>query len=94
MRWFVWRPPVWSPRPELPGRNRPPARAPSRTCTQSQQYEQLLCSNPGFRAKRIAQECGPLQGSQFYSNCVASFQCNAPHRAPHWRHAPPSETIR
>lgn len=61
---------------------------------QSQQYEQLLCSNPGFRAKRIAQECGPLQGSQFYSNCVASFQCNAPHRAPHWRHAPPSETIR
>jgi hypothetical protein len=61
---------------------------------ESQQYEQLLCTNAAFRAKRIAQECGPLQGSQFYSNCVASFQCNAGRRASHWRKAPPSETIR
>ena len=36
---------------------------------------QLVCTNPSFRAKRIAQECGPLQGSQFYDSCVASFQC-------------------
>ncbi len=61
---------------------------------ESQQYEQLLCTNPAFRARRIAQECGPLQGSQFYDSCVASFQCNAGRRATHWRHAPPSETIR
>jgi hypothetical protein len=61
---------------------------------ESQQYEQLLCTNAAFRTKRIAQECGPLQGSQFYDNCVASFQCNAGRRATHWRHAPPSETIR
>ncbi|MGE5269327.1 MAG: hypothetical protein ACM3JG_06590 [Thiohalocapsa sp.] len=61
---------------------------------ESQQYEQLLCTNPSFRAKRIAQECGPLQGSQMYAGCVASFQCKGPHRAPHWRKAPPSETIR
>ncbi len=61
---------------------------------ESQQYEQLLCSNPAFRAKRIAQECGPLQGSQFYQGCVASFECGAAKRAPHWRQAPPSERIR
>ena len=61
---------------------------------ESQQYEQLLCTNAAFRNKRIAQECGPLQGSQFYSNCVASFQCNTERRATHWRKAPPSETIR
>jgi hypothetical protein len=60
---------------------------------QSQQYEALLCSNPAFRAKRIAQECGPLQGSQFYAGCLASFQCGAA-RAPHWRQTPPSEMIR
>jgi hypothetical protein len=61
---------------------------------ESQQYEQLLCTNAAFRNKRIARECGPLQGSQFYNNCVASFQCNAGRRATQWRKAPPSETIR
>jgi hypothetical protein len=58
----------------------------------SRQYESLLCTNPAFRAKRIAQECGPLQGSQFYNSCVASFQCGA---APKLSNkAPPSETIK
>jgi hypothetical protein len=42
----------------------------------SQQYEQLLCTNPKFRATRIAKECGPLQGSSFYDNCVHSFDCH------------------
>lgn len=59
---------------------------------QSRQYESLLCTNPAFRARRIAQECGPLQGSQFYDGCVASFQCGAVHRGSN--RAPPSETIR
>ena len=59
---------------------------------ESEQYEQLLCTNAAFRNKRIAQECGPLQGSQFYESCVASFQCGAVrHRS---NRAPPSETIR
>ena len=60
---------------------------------ESQQYEQLLCTNVAFRNKRIAQECGTLQGSQFYESCVASFQCGGP---PPRRSnmAPPSETIR
>ena len=61
---------------------------------QSQQYEQLLCNNPAFRAKRIAQECGPLQGSEFYDSCVASFQCGAGAKHRSSQKAPPSETIR
>jgi hypothetical protein len=59
----------------------------------SHQYESALCTNPGFRAKRIAQECGSLQGSQFYDSCVASFQCGAAPRR-HSNKAPPSETMK
>jgi hypothetical protein len=61
---------------------------------ESQQYENLLCSNPGFRAKRIAQECGPVTDPQLHQSCLASFQCNRPPRKTHPRRAPPSETIR
>ena len=69
--------------------------SPDQNVRQSQQYEALTCSNPAFRAKRIAQECGPLQGSEFYDNCVASFNCggNRPSGA-NWRNAPPSQTVR
>jgi hypothetical protein len=58
----------------------------------SQQYESLLCSNPGFRAKRIAQECGPVSDPQLHQSCLASFECGAPRR--HSNRPPPSETIR
>ena len=58
----------------------------------SQQYENLLCTNPAFRAKRIAQECGPLTDPQMHQSCVASLQCGATHRRSN--KAPPSETVR
>ena len=59
---------------------------------ESQQYEQLLCTNAAFRNKRIAQECGPLTDPVLHQNCIASFQCGAVrHRS---NMAPPSETIR
>jgi len=61
---------------------------------QSHQYESLLCSNPGFRAKRIAQECGPVTDPQLHQSCVASFECDKPAKPVRWRHAPPSQTIR
>lgn len=61
---------------------------------QSQSYERLVCTNPGFRARRIAKECGPITDPQLHKSCVASFQCNTPAHAPHWRQAPPSERIR
>jgi hypothetical protein len=73
------------------------AAAPSESAEQnvreSEQYERLLCTNPSFRAKRIAQECGPLTDRQMHDNCVASFQCGGPPSRRSNR-APPSETIR
>jgi len=68
--------------------------SPQQNVRQSQQYDQLACSNPAFRAKRIAQECGPLQGSQFYDSCVASFDCAKQPSAANWRKAPASETVK
>lgn len=67
--------------------------SPQQNVQESAQYERLLCTNPGFRAQRIAKECGPLQGSQFYDGCVASFNCQHPASDANWRKAPPSETI-
>jgi hypothetical protein len=62
---------------------------------QSQLYEQLVCTNASFRAKRIAQECGPLRGSQFYDSCAASFECGpgAP-SGKNWRGTPASQRVR
>lgn len=59
---------------------------------ESQQYERLLCTNPAFRAKRIARECGPVTDPQLHQSCIASFQCGAQRRGS--QKAPPSETIR
>jgi len=59
---------------------------------ESEQYERLLCTNPSFRAKRIAQECGPITDPQLKQSCEASFQCGAPQRRSN--KAPPSMTVR
>jgi hypothetical protein len=67
---------------------------PQQNVKESQQYDQLACSNPAFRAHRIEKECGPLQGSQFYDSCVASFNCTKQPSAANWRKAPPSETTK
>ena len=75
---------------QSPGMNE----TPQQNVKASDQYQQLTCSNPGFRATRIAKECGPLQGSELYDSCVASFNCNKQPSSANWRHAPPSETIR
>jgi len=40
---------------------------------QSQTYEQVLQSNPSFRAKRMQQECGPVTDPELHASCVASF---------------------
>ena len=40
---------------------------------ESKQYEQALRSNPGFRAQRMKQECGPINDPQLHQQCVASF---------------------
>jgi hypothetical protein len=62
---------------------------------QSQQYESLVCSNAAFRAKRIQQECGPINDPQLHQSCLASFDCGAgAPKGRNWRKAPPSETTR
>ena len=40
---------------------------------QSQRYEALVHTNPTFRAKRIAEECDPINDPQLHAQCVASF---------------------
>lgn len=51
----------------------PPDQGAAANVRQSQQYEQVLRSNPAFRAKRMQQECGPITGPELHANCVASF---------------------
>jgi hypothetical protein len=67
---------------------------PEQNVRASQQYQQLACSNAKFRATRVAKECGPLQGTDFYDSCVASFSCDKQPSEANWRKAPPSETIK
>jgi hypothetical protein len=52
-----------------------PTRDPSAMANvrQSEQYEQVLRSNPSFRAKRMQQECGPITDAELHASCVASF---------------------
>jgi hypothetical protein len=51
----------------------PPDPGAAANVRQSQQYEQVLRSNPSFRAKRMQQECGPVTDPELHANCVASF---------------------
>jgi len=67
---------------------------PEQNVRASQQYHQLTCTNKAFRQHRIEKECGPLQGSQFYDSCVASFDCGKQPSAADWRNTPPSETVK
>ncbi len=67
---------------------------PQQNVKASQQYQQLTCTNKGFRTHRIEKECGPLQGSQLYDSCVASFDCDKQPSGANWRQAPLSETTK
>lgn len=44
---------------------------------ESAQYTALLRSNPAFRKKREAIECGPITLPQLRSSCIASFEAYA-----------------
>jgi hypothetical protein len=59
----------------------PPDPGAAANVRQSQQYEQALHSNPGFRAKRMQQECGPVTDPELHASCVASFGGVAVERA-------------
>src|ERR1700747_1488375 len=40
---------------------------------ESQRYERLLQTNPGFRQARMLKECGPITDPQLHADCIASF---------------------
>jgi hypothetical protein len=40
---------------------------------QSEQYDQALRTNPGFRAQRMKLECGPINDPQLHQQCIDSF---------------------
>ena len=51
----------------------PPDPGAAANVRQSQTYEQVIQSNPSFRAKRMQQECGPIADAELHASCVASF---------------------
>jgi hypothetical protein len=45
---------------------------------ESQRYDRLLETNPGFRQARMRQECGPITDPQLRQECLASFKQDEP----------------
>jgi hypothetical protein len=56
----------------------PPDPGAAANIRQSQQYEQMLRSNPAFRAKRMQAECGTITDAELRASCEASFQAYGP----------------
>jgi hypothetical protein len=62
---------------------------------ESQQYEQLVCSNPAFRERRMREECGPITDPQLRQSCLASLNCGpGGPTGQNFRGAPVSERVR
>jgi hypothetical protein len=57
----------------LSAQQTPPDPGAAANVRQSQTYDQVLHSNPSFRAKRVQQECGPVTDPELHASCVASF---------------------
>ena len=51
----------------------PPDPGAAANVKQSGQYERAVQGNSSFRAKRIKQECGPINDPQLHQQCVDSF---------------------
>src|SRR3954447_1082480 len=73
----------------------PGSSAAQQNVRESEQYEQLVCSNPGFRERRMREECGPISDPQLRRNCEASFNCGpGGPTGGNFRGAPTSEQVR
>ena len=55
----------------------PPDPGAAANIRESKAYEQLLRSNPAFRKKREAIECGTINDPQLHASCIASFEAYA-----------------
>jgi hypothetical protein len=45
---------------------------------ESELYDQLLRTDPKFRAQRMKIECGPINDPQLHQQCIASFGADGP----------------
>ena len=45
----------------------------------SQRYDRLLKTSPGFREARMRKECGPITDPQLHADCLASFNQDEPY---------------
>ena len=52
----------------------PPDPGAAANIRESKAYSALLRSNPAFRKKREAIECGPITDPQLHASCIASFE--------------------
>jgi hypothetical protein len=59
--------------PQLNAGDRSGSWSAERNVRDSQRYEGLVQTNPGFRANRMRKECGPIEDPQMRANCRASF---------------------
>jgi hypothetical protein len=50
-----------------------------RNVIESQHYDRLLETNPGFRQARMRKECGPINDPQLHADCLASFNQDEPY---------------
>jgi len=56
----------------------PPHQSAAANVRESKLYTELLRSNPSFRKKREAIECGPITDPQLHQSCIASFETYSP----------------
>ena len=54
----------------------PPYPGAAANIRESKEYTAVLRSNPAFRKRREAIECGPITDSQLHASCIASFEAN------------------
>jgi hypothetical protein len=52
--------------------------SPRRNVIESQHYDRLVESNPGFRRARMTKECGPVTDPDLHAQCIASFSQDEP----------------
>jgi hypothetical protein len=85
----------WIVAAALPAAAQSAGSAAAQNVRESQQYEQLVCSNPAFRERRMREECGPITDPQMRQSCMASFNCGTGGpTGRNFRGAPSSEQVR
>ena len=50
-----------------------PSWSAQRNVTESERYDRLVETNPGFRQARVRKECGPITDPQLHQQCLDSF---------------------